>query len=274
VVAVKTNRDVWYENLLCQDLVEVERWLSWASEPYRARLAYGSSMGAYAAVRFSNALRFDRVLGFSPLFNIKQAWDTRWKDCWPELSSDICMFELPESSRFEETQHYISPNCEYLLVFDPLDPDLEHIQRYRRLIASQKLKTLALPYAGHPAGHYLLQVGILGDVALSALRNAVFPPIRQAQQKHRVKSPLYLFQLAEHCMRRSHLKWALAVNELLTGLQDHPENYMQACKIFERLGRYPEALAAVDCALSWKGYRYSHHYEGYRKGVLNKMGQA
>ena len=43
------------------------------------RVAYGTSMGGYAAIQLSAALKLDAVLALSPQFEVDKAYDTRWK---------------------------------------------------------------------------------------------------------------------------------------------------------------------------------------------------
>ncbi|WP_143011859.1 hypothetical protein [Sphingomonas sp. YR710] len=268
VVAIKTNRDVWYENLLERDIREIDRSLSWTATPYRQRLAYGSSMGAYAAIRFSRALRFDRVVALSPLFDIKQGWETRWREDLPALSPDLLMLALPGEAGFEQTRHHISDSCDFLMVFDPLDPDLDHIRRFQQVIAPERLQLLAVPYGGHPAGQYLLEIKMLGDVGLSALKEGRFPSIAAARRQYKGHSTIHLFQLAEHCQRRGHLHWALAIIKRLIAMRDHPEYQLQASRIFRQLGRIDEAVAAVDRALGFADYIFRPNIENYRREML------
>lgn len=53
-----------------------------ALERTAQKIGYGSSMGAYAALRFSKDLNFDKVLGFSPQFSINPTlvpFEHRWQ---------------------------------------------------------------------------------------------------------------------------------------------------------------------------------------------------
>jgi hypothetical protein len=268
VVAIKTNQDVWYENVQERDIREIDRWLSWTAKPYRQRLAYGSSMGAYAAIRFSGALRFDRVVALSPLFDIKHDWETRWREDLPALSPNLFMLALPGEAGFEQTGHHVSDSCDFLMVFDPLDADVEHIRRFQQVIAPDRLQLMAVPYAGHPAGQYLLELKMLGDVGLTALKEGRFPSIAAARRQHKEHSTIHLFQLAEHCQRRGHLHWALAISKRLLAVQNHPEYQLQACRILHRLGRLDEAVAAVDRALGFADYIFRSNIENYRRNLI------
>jgi tetratricopeptide (TPR) repeat protein len=160
------------------------------------------------------------------------------------------------------------------MVFDPLDPDIEHIRRFQQVIASERLQLLAVPYAGHPAGQYLLELKMLGDVGLTALKEGRFASIAVARRQHKSHSTIYLFQLVEHCQRRRHLHWALAINKRLIAMLDHPEYQLQACRILRKLGRFDEAVAAVDRALGFADYAFRPNIEIYRRDMLAQRAAA
>ncbi|MDB5687917.1 MAG: hypothetical protein JWR77_2506 [Rhizorhabdus sp.] len=273
VVAIKSSRPLWYENLLASDCAEIERWLSWSELPYRRRVGYGSSMGGYAAARMAVALRFDRVVALSPLFDIKNDWEPRWRDDREAMSADESMFTVPDESTKAAPADQISDHCDYMMIFDPLSQDFEHIRRFLQIIPEDRLKLLPLFYSGHPSGQLLAQFKILGPLITTAMNEGVFLSIADARRRHKAQSPTHLFHLAEHCLRRGHFRWALAINERLIAIKDHPEYYIQAGKILDRLSRFDEALAAIDQALS-KEVGSRRHVEGFRANLLTRIKAA
>ncbi len=270
VVAIKTNRSIWFENLVDDDVLDIERWLSWSDSPYACRLGYGSSMGAYAAIRMSRSLRLDRVLALSPLFDIKNDWESRWRADREAMSADRTMFSLEGGGPTEQ----ISDRCDYMMIYDPLTDDAKHVRLFERIISADRLKLMPLPYSGHPSGPYLVDLKMLAPVALSALREGMFPSIADARRLHKRTSATYLFNLAEHCLRRRHLQWALAINALLIAISDHPEYHVQTGKILDRLARLEEAIGALDRALSWPDYWARHHVEGYKADLVTRLRAA
>ena len=70
VVAFKSARNLWYQNLLPETIAEVENFISSHSSQYTKRVGYGSSMGGYAVIQFSRDLKLDVVLALSPQFPV------------------------------------------------------------------------------------------------------------------------------------------------------------------------------------------------------------
>src|SRR6185295_13588924 len=144
VVAVKTNRDLWYENLTASQLDVVAS----AGQGYSMRGTYGSSMGAYAAMRFARALGASRVLGLSPLFDIKAEFEKRW------ILDAAAMNAMPMM-----TAEHVNEDAEYFVVADPNNPDIAHVNLYRQLIPH--LHFLPTPYSTHPSGYFLSEIQAL-----------------------------------------------------------------------------------------------------------------
>jgi len=270
VIAIKTNKDVWYENLRADDFAEIERWLSWASTPYRVRMGYGSGMGAYASIRFSGALRLDRVLALSPLFSIGNDWDSRCRGDLAGMSGDPAMFRLPDEIDAGEAQRQISDSCEYLIVTDPFCLDSGHIRRFRRIIPADRLTVTPVPFAGHATRAYLSQGRLLDEVILSGLNKGSLAFVSQKVRARRSQAPVHLLGLANFCLRRGHLRWAQAINARLLGLGDKVEYHLQTAQILDRIGQTDEALALIDAKLASADEAARAPLQKYRNGILSR----
>ena len=123
VVAFKSAKNLWYQNLSAEMLADVENFISNSSISYAKRVAYGSSMGAYAAILFSRALKVDIVLALSPQFEIDQPYDQRWQS----LAQQIDFKHRIDSNS-------ISDSCKYFVAYDPKNADILHIQKLSTLI--------------------------------------------------------------------------------------------------------------------------------------------
>ena len=59
VVAFKSTKNLWYQNLAHETLAAIARFIDGHPASHVRRVGYGSSMGAYAAIQFSRALKLD-----------------------------------------------------------------------------------------------------------------------------------------------------------------------------------------------------------------------
>lgn len=242
VVAIETSSDAGGRNLLDHDIAEIERWLSWTSTPYRLRLGYGSGRDACAAIRFSNILRLHRVVALTPPFRSELPGERSGKDDPPLLPHCGGIFPTPGEAGFVEIARHVPNQCDYMVIFDPKGCDVEYIRRLQHVVTPERLKLMAVPYAGQ----YLLDLGILAELALIALSEGRFTTIAEARRQVTARSTVHLFRLAEHCLSRGHLRWALAINRRMATSTDSRECQLQASEILRRLGRFDEAIAALD----------------------------
>ena len=91
VLAIKTNVDRWYENLTEDHICSILEYLERHSRKYSRVFGYGSSMGGYAAIRFSGPLMMSHVCAISPLYDIKSDFDKRWIKDTVEMNNDEMM---------------------------------------------------------------------------------------------------------------------------------------------------------------------------------------
>lgn len=110
--------------------------------PFQQRIAYGGSMGGYAAIKYSSLLHAQRVVALVPQYSIDpdDVEDTRYN-----------MFYQPElNGSMQVKPQDVSPECEYIVVFDPYyAADRVHVEHLKPLIPHAHL--LHLPYTGHDA---------------------------------------------------------------------------------------------------------------------------
>jgi hypothetical protein len=119
---------------------------------YRNRVAMGWSMGAYAAINFSEDLGVSRVIAVSPQFSvdpIKVDFETRWRR---ERAAITFRQDLIDS--------HTGDGAEVCVIYDDLHSlDRRHVELIRNHLPN--LRELRLPGSGHPAGSVLLTLGIL-----------------------------------------------------------------------------------------------------------------
>lgn len=262
VIAVKASVDVWYDHLTDAHLEEVEAGILASDRNYTERVAYGSSMGAYAAIRFARSLACDRVLALSPLYDIRLDWERRWHVDVKGIRQERMMAE-----------EYISPNCIYCLAFDPKNQDVRHIELYKKIISPAMLRLIEAPYAGHPVGYFLNQIGELKSLVHAVLVDGDVDKFCGRRFENKGQSHLYLFWLADACLRRRKPRWALAFNLRAESMAPANAEYRrQQCMIYMALGRVQEALRVGRVAIEMAPSHTA--FEKYFERVVAESGSA
>ena len=128
VVAFKSAKNLWYQNLSSETLTAVERFIAGHQTSYVKRVGYGSSMGAYAAIQFSRSLRLDIVLALSPQFEIDKPYDQRWQS-----AASLIEFQ----HRIDAST--IASECKYFVAYDPGTVDVRHVEKLREIIDARSL---------------------------------------------------------------------------------------------------------------------------------------
>ena len=113
-------------------------------------LAYGSSMGGYAAIRFADAIGADRVLALSPQYSVdprKVRFERRWMQDQRRI-------------RFRRAlDGPIRSAARIVVAYDPeISADRAHVER---IAADVRIERLPLPFAGHPVGAFLAETGLI-----------------------------------------------------------------------------------------------------------------
>lgn len=267
VVAIKTSTALWYQNIRDRDVAEIRRWLSWTSQPYRRRVGYGSSMGAYAAIRFSGVLDLNFVLGFGPIFDIFGDWEPRWRDDVDTVTSYRREHGMALGGPMMD-RRFIAPQCQYMMVYDPFDLDSRHVELYREIIGPKRLSLVRVPFSGHPPIGFFHEAGLLGPFAGEILQGRQYDGLPRSRRDKRAGSTRYLTNLAETCLAHRHPVQALSLTAKLLALApDDAEAHMRACKAHHVLGQMPEARIALNRALALR-HRYHAHFEAYGRRMF------
>jgi tetratricopeptide (TPR) repeat protein len=128
---------------------------------YQRVVAYGSSMGGYAAIRFGGMAGATAALAISPQFSVDRRvapFEKRWK-----ADSDRIDFSLERRLKapFVGTSY---------IVYDPRDTDRRHANLFRR---RTRVIDVRLPNVGHPATGAIAEAGLLGDLLLGVVAGRV-----------------------------------------------------------------------------------------------------
>ena len=230
IVAIKSAKNLWYQNLSLENIALVEQFISTYPTKYMKRVGYGSSMGGYAAIQFSRALKLDIVLALSPQFEIDKPYDQRWA----EAASGI------------QFQHRIDPtaiatDCKYFIAYDPQTVDVRHVEKIREFISHGQLVEITTPYAGHPSAYYLAETGQIQGLAISVLKNGSIGHVRV--NAHRARSKTYLYELSKRLTLKNKNESALLVIDRALAIDPNVSALLlQKSIVLNNLGRFEAAL--------------------------------
>lgn len=226
----------WYQY---PDIREACRAARIATRDAARRIAYGSSMGGYAALRLANQVRADAVLALSPQYSNDPAvvpWETRWaaaaaRIAWrPELSGPIRC------------------RCHPVVVYDPLGDDRRHAD-----LIARDVHAVLLPvrHGGHPVIKCLRDAELLQPILLGMVDGSFDPaPVAVQLRKTRSRNAVYLGILAEaQPMSRQRLAVAIA-RKAVEVRSGGPSAKLALAKILARdgasNGESREALALLE----------------------------
>lgn len=177
--------------------------------PFQQRIAYGGSMGGYAAIKYSNLLNVQRVVAMVPQYSIdpEDVEDARYNMFYQP--------ELNEGMRIEAED--VSPEREYILVYDPYcTEDRAHYLKLEAVLSQHHV--LHLPFTGHDAIAVLASSELLYDFLLHEYDESYF-----YQKMRRVKknSKFYYRKVIENILPRHRfaLGRILKNNDLLLDTQ-------------------------------------------------------
>jgi tetratricopeptide (TPR) repeat protein len=198
---------------------------------YERVVAYGSSMGGYAAIRFGGMAGATVALAISPQFSIDPRtarFERRWK-----YDSNRIDFSLERTLRapFVETAY---------IVYDPLDADRRHADLFRRRTSVIDVR---LPNVGHPATGAIAEAGLISDLVIDVANDRldVEEMTRRVLQAH-VGSPQFHYVMSGRtCFGRTRLAHAARASAMA------PDNFgfvAHYASLLSAANRFAEAQIA------------------------------
>jgi tetratricopeptide (TPR) repeat protein len=231
IIAFKCDNDDWFQSVTIEHLEAINRIIS--LKGYRSVVAYGSSMGGYAAIQFSKHIGCNAVLALSPQYSIADKFDCRWE----KISNKILW------------NHKISPDsiskeCKYVIAYDPHDLDHAHAQLFKKLIPEKNYIYLELPFAGHPVSTFLLESNQLKELALTVFLGSEL--INTDFLIHRKTSKSYLRNLSIHLYKSKKFKRALfVINKAIEMDRCTPSLFIHKGTILEAMDKLPESVESL-----------------------------
>jgi hypothetical protein len=157
---------------------------------YKHVVAYGSSMGGYAAIRYGGWAGAHVALGLSPQFTLdpwRRPFDKRWR-----------IYMKKVRPLHEHGQDAVK---RAIVVYDPLDRYDRAHARFLKTITN--VIPLPLPGSGHPSTGFLSDLGMLHRLALEVCYDKFAPePFLAEVSRRREESPQFHFVRASRARNR------------------------------------------------------------------------
>lgn len=224
-------------------------------------LAYGSSMGGYAAIRFADRVGAHAALALSPQYSVDRRrvpFERRW------MQDQMRIGFLPAIDR--------QPIRSAARIIAAYDPDLPHDRQHIALISAEtRIEPLLLPGAGHPVGQFLAEIGLLKPLVAQALDDDLdVAEMTRAAAARRGDSSIWLCAQAEALPAGAE---AIAFAERAVALApDDPPAHDRLARQYAATGDYARALDAHRHAValdpSGRSYRWNHSKTLFAAGDL------
>lgn len=205
-------------------------------------LAYGSSMGAYAAIRFADAVSADAVLAVSPQYSIdpkRVPFETRWR-------ADARRIRF-----LPQIEGRLTCAARPLVVYDAADDDRLHAEM---IAAEIETDLIGVRNLHHPATTALGEMGLLGGLMMMLLAGPVdVPTIRHRIRAARSDSVTCISRIAE---RQPPHRSRLAQRLLERALRRAPGNanvLVTLAALASRAGDHGRAASLLETALETGG---------------------
>ena len=245
-VHVLSRDNRWYQHA---ELDQALRAVATAVTGYDRVIAYGSSMGGFAALRYGATCGATVGLALSPQYTVDPAvvpFDRRWAE-------DVARIAFRQDDDLPAL-------AEQYLVYDPCDT---HDRRHFSLFADRSPTIgVPVPHGGHPVGAYLVETDML-RLLVECVEAGRLDAAAYAQElrRRRRRSGHYFFVLAHRTpAHRPRLRVALA--RLATETQaDNPMYWSELGASLDAAGAFDEALAAHQKAIGMPhATMFQRHY--------------
>jgi pimeloyl-ACP methyl ester carboxylesterase len=235
-IHVIARENDWYQY---PEMLEAMAAVHEATRAYRRVVTYGSSMGAYAALRLAGVAGAHCALAMSPQFSINPAvapFEYRWESAAKRFQGV-----------WEESLAYPVLDEAYV-VYDPYNLDMRHIDL---LAARMAFTHVRLLNAGHPASGYLLDLDLIQNL-VTAVCEGRFDPVglvAKARRRRRESSHFYAVLADRTPPARSDRRIALFQEACRVAPQDAGRMCALAVEL-GHAGRFEDAFAMHDTALA------------------------
>lgn len=221
-VSSRGNR--WFQY---QELPALIMCLKAAANAYDRVITYGSSMGGFAALAYGADCGAQLGLAISPQASLNARevpFETRWRR---------------EAARIRRWHAPLARLPEQIIAFDPRHTlDAKH---HAILAARTQTHSLRMPYAGHPAGSWLVEAGLLKSLVYDALDGTFDASSYEARLKEsRRGSSQYLYSISRR-LGSHHEHKKLRIMQMAMNVSQDPHILVETGACLSKIGEYSAA---------------------------------
>lgn len=193
-LAVRKKHEHFYQPFSREQFLEI-------TEPhlrhYRRRLAYGSSLGAYAVLYYCQQ-GYETVIASSPRVSAH-----------PRFGIDFWQSRVAFQHRAFDPEHPAGSGA--VVFYDPHDKQDRPFVEQEIAPAWPKAEVVPVPYAGHPVNQFLAEIGFIAPYVRAVVADTPRPSLDRRRLKAR--SATYHQVLAMGCLAHGKLAWAQRLAE-------------------------------------------------------------
>ena len=255
-IAIKVSNDDWFQSIPSNFFERVKRIIT--ENEYEKKVAYGSSMGGYASIALSKLLDCNVAIVFSPQYSIDEEFDKRWSSYAKKIDF-----------KYRISKNSIKNDCNFCIFYDNKNLDEMQVKKLLEVLPVENTKLIKLPYTGHPAIHYLAEVGLIKDVAIKIANECSVDGINFLENKRLSKS--YFRFLSYSLLKKNHVKWALSAIDSAIQIDTKDAGlHRRRSIILDKLARFDEAIISIKEAIKLEPNSSPHLVN--LSNLLNKSG--
>jgi hypothetical protein len=234
-IHVLSRKNRWYQH---PELTDALSGVAAATTGYDRVIAYGSSMGGFAALRYGASCGATVGLALSPQYSVDPAivpFDRRWAE-------DVARIAF----RNDDRQPVLA---EQYIAYDPADAhDRQHFELFAARSPTNGVPVL---HGGHPVGSYLVETGMLQPL-LEAIESGSFDNLAHARElrRRRRRSGHYFYILAQRGPAHRPLQKVALAQLAVETHDDNPLSRSQLGHALDAAGEFDAAYAVHSQAIA------------------------
>lgn len=256
VLTLKCNVNNWFQDMSADVLKSIMERLP----VYEQVVTYGTNMGGYAAIYFSEAVGAQTCVAISPEISIDPAVppsDPRW-------AHDAARIKFTH----EPLDAILARNKTITyVIFDPHTLDKGHADLLVQ--ASNDVVPISVPHAGHPADMALAETGLL-SIAFDNLVQGIVPDLESGLRRRRTNSPSYLNAMALRCLEKGRSKTAEGLLAAAYKITDRPDIQLSYSRVLLQNSKPQQARDVLEKV--WPLLQNDTHLIAYRAHLQHLTG--